>query len=112
MGLKDIKSELSGRNKREHKEQRKSEEMAGKRLRLETEGLQYQAHIASMEVMKLWLSKGGEASSFPQTMPSFASSVGGRVDDSGYCDDREDLGPDGERRDEQTRASSGDNARR
>ena len=110
--LKDIKSELSERSKHEHKELRKSEEMAGKRLRLETEGLQYQAHIASMEVMKLWLSKGGGASSSPQDMPSFASSVGGRVDDSGYCDNRGDLGSDTEERGEQTRASSGDNARR
>ena len=86
--------------------------MAGKRLRLETEGLQYQAHIASMEVMKLWLSKGGEASSFPQAMPSFASSVGGGADDSRHCDDRGELGIDTERRDEQTRTSSGDNVRR
>ena len=56
--------------------------------------------------------EGGEASSFPQAMPSFASSVGGGADDSGHCDDRGDLGIDTERRDEQTRASSGDNVRR
>ena len=64
--------------------------MAGKRQRLETEGLQYKAHIASMEVMKMWLGRGGVMSGLPDIMPPFAESVGGGVTDEERRGDRVD----------------------
>ena len=64
--------------------------MAGKRQRLETEGLQYKAHIASMEVMKMWLGRGGAMSDLPDIMSPLAESVSGKATDEERRRDRVD----------------------
>ena len=49
--------------------------MAGKRQRQETEALQYKAHIASMEVMKMWLSKSDPEGRLSDLMPPSRQSL-------------------------------------
>ena len=71
--VKDIKAKLATQSN--EREQRKREEMAGKRQRQETEALQYKAHIASMEVMKMWLSKSDPDGRLPDLMPPSGQSL-------------------------------------